>query len=119
MDILFVRDLKVDTRIGIYEWERQIKQTVLIDLDIAANAGAAARTDKVENTINYQTICQRLVAHTSASEVELVETLAEQIAGIVRSEFGAVWVQVAVHKPAAVRGTRDVGVRIERGDRLP
>ena len=119
MDILFVRELKVDTRIGIYDWERQVKQTVLVDLDIAGDAGAAARTDKVENTINYQTICQRLVAHIAASEVELVETLAEQIADIIRGEFGAAWVEVTVHKPAAVRGTRDVGVRIERGSRLP
>ena len=119
MDILFVRELKVDTRIGIYDWEREVNQTVLVDLDIAADVRAAAQTDKVESTINYQTICQRLVAHISASEVELVETLAEQIADIIRSEFGAAWVQVTVHKPAAVRGTRDVGVRIERGGRLP
>ncbi|MGE4530088.1 MAG: dihydroneopterin aldolase [Acidithiobacillus sp.] len=117
MDILFVRELKVDTRIGIYDWERQIKQTILIDLEIAADASVAAQTDKVEQTINYQTVCQRLVAHISASEVELVETLAEQIAAIICDDFGAAWVQVTVHKPAAVRGTKDVGVRIERGKR--
>lgn len=115
MDILFVRELKVDTRIGIYDWERQVKQTVLIDLEIAADTHAAAQSDKVEQTINYQTVCQRLVSHITASEVELVETLAEQIADIIRNEFAARWVQVTVHKPAAVRGTRDVGVRIERG----
>ncbi|WP_437558701.1 dihydroneopterin aldolase [Acidithiobacillus sulfuriphilus] len=117
MDTLFVRELKVETRIGIYDWERQVKQTILIDLDVAADAAFAARSDKVESTVNYQTICQRLVAHVQDAEVELVETLAEQMAAIVLGEFHAPWVRVTVHKPAAVRGTRDVGVQIERGVR--
>ncbi len=115
MDILFVRELKIDTRIGIYDWERQVRQTVLVDLEIAGDAARAARTDRVESTINYQSVCQRLVEHVESSETELVETLAEAIARIVLDEFGASWVQVTVHKPAAVRGTRDVGVRIQRG----
>jgi dihydroneopterin aldolase len=115
VDTLFVRELKVQTRIGIYDWEREVPQTVLIDLEIAADAARAARTDKVEATINYQTVCDRLVDYLERAETELVETVAEEIARIVREEFGAPWVRVAVHKPAAVRGTRDVGVRIERG----
>lgn len=117
MDTIFVRKLKVDTCIGIYDWERESKQTVLIDLDIAADVQSAAQTDKVESTINYHTICLRIVEHISISEVELVETLAEQIADIIRTEFAVVWVRVIVHKPSAVRDARDVGVMIERGKR--
>ncbi|WP_248884488.1 dihydroneopterin aldolase [Acidithiobacillus acidisediminis] len=115
MDILFVRELKVQTRIGIYDWEREVPQTVLIDLEIAADAAHAAQSDRVAATINYQTVCDRIVETLEAAETQLVETVAENIAELVRGEFAAAWVQVSVHKPAAVRGTRDVGVRIERG----
>ncbi|MCE5387232.1 MAG: dihydroneopterin aldolase [Acidithiobacillus sp.] len=118
MDILFVRELQVQTRIGIYDWERQVPQTVLIDLEIAADAAIAARLDKVEATINYQSVCNRVVDYLEEAETELVETVAEEIARIVREEFGAPWVRVVVHKPAAVRGSLDVGVSIERGHLL-
>lgn len=115
MDILFVRELKVQTRIGIYDWEREVPQTVLIDLEIAADAARAAASDMVNATINYQTVCDRIVEYLEATETQLVETVAETLARMVREDFGAPWVRVGVHKPAAVRGTRDVGVRIERG----
>ncbi|MEY2341811.1 dihydroneopterin aldolase [Acidithiobacillus sp. IBUN Pt1247-S3] len=115
MDILFVRELKVQTRIGIYDWEREVPQTVLIDLEIAADAACAAKSDSVSATINYQSVCDRIVEYLEGTETQLVETVAETIAHMVREEFSARWVRVSVHKPAAVRGTRDVGVRIERG----
>ena len=117
MDTLFLRELKVETLIGIYDWERQVKQTVLIDLDLAADAAHAAFSDRVEDTINYQPFAQRIVDFAENAEFQLVETLAEGVAAIVREEFGVAWVRVTVHKPGAIRGSRDVGVVIERGAR--
>lgn len=117
MDLLFLRELKIETVIGIYDWERQVRQAVLIDLDMAADAAKAAQSDRVEDTINYKEIAKRLIAFVEASSFQLVETLAERIAGIVLEEFGVRWVRVTIHKPGAVRGSRDVGVIIERGSR--
>lgn len=117
MDLLFLRELKIETVIGIYDWERQVRQAVLIDLDMAADAAKAAQSDRVEDTINYKEIAKRLIAFVEASSFHLVETLAERIAGIVLEEFGVRWVRVTIHKPGAVRGSRDVGVIIERGSR--
>lgn len=117
MDLLFLRELKIETVIGIYDWERQVRQAVLIDLDMAADTGKAAQSDRVEDTINYKKIAKRLIAFVEASSFQLVETLAERVAGIVLEEFGVRWVRVTIHKPGAVRGSRDVGVVIERGSR--
>lgn len=117
MDLIFLRELKVEAVIGIYDWERQIKQSVLIDLDMAADIARAAASDAVEDTVNYKAIAKRLIAFVEASQFQLVETLAERIAGIVREEFGVPWVRVTVHKPGAIRHSRDVGVVIERGQR--
>ncbi|MGC8467660.1 MAG: dihydroneopterin aldolase [Acidithiobacillus sp.] len=117
MDSLFVKALKVETCIGIYDWERQVRQRVEIDLEMAAEATTAAAVDRVEATIDYQAVCQRLVDYVEAAEVQLVETLAEGIAHILRTEFGVTWMQITIHKPGAVRGAEDVGVRITRGQR--
>lgn len=115
MDLIFLRELKVEAIIGIYEWERKVRQTVLIDLDMAADVARAAHSDRVEDTINYKEVAKRLSAFVEASQFQLVETLAERIAGIVMGEYGVPWVRVTVHKPGAIRGSRDVGVQIERG----
>ena len=115
MDLLFLRELKVEAVIGIYDWERQVKQTLLIDLDMAADAARAAATDSVEDTTNYKEIAKRILTFTENSSFQLVETLAERLADIVIKEFGVPWVRVTVHKPGAIRGSRDVGVQIERG----
>ena len=117
MDLLFLRELKIETVIGIYDWERQVRQAVLIDLDMAADAAKAAQSDRVEDTINYKEIAKRLIAFVEGSSFQLVETLAERIASIVLEEFGVRWVRVTIHKPGAVRGSRDVGVIIEGGRR--
>ena len=117
MDIIFLHGLKVDAVIGIWEWERKIRQTVEIDLDMAADIGRAAATDNVEDTLNYKKVAKRLQAFVAESEFQLVETLAERIAGIVTGEFGVPWVRVRVNKPGAIRGARDVGVIIERGEK--
>ena len=117
MDIIFLHNLKVDAVIGIWEWERKISQTVEIDLDMAADIRKAAESDDVEDTLNYKLVAKRLQAFIGESEFQLVETLAERIAGIITGEFGVPWVRVRVNKPGAIRGARDVGVVIERGEK--
>jgi len=117
MDIIFLRDMKVETVIGIWEWERKIRQTVSIDLDMSADIRKAAASDSVEDTLNYKSVAKRLQAFIGDSSFQLVETLAEKIAAIVLEEFAVVWVRVRLSKPGAIRGAKDVGVMIERGSR--
>jgi dihydroneopterin aldolase len=117
MDIIFLHSLKIDAVIGIWEWERKIRQSVEIDLDMAADIRKAAATDNVEDTLNYKQVAKRLQSFVAESEFQLVETLAERIADIVTGEFGVPWVRVRVNKPGAIRGARDVGVIIERGEK--
>lgn len=117
MDIIFLHDLKIDAVIGIWEWERKIRQTVVVDLDMAADIRKAAATDNVEDTLNYKLVAKRVQQFVADSEYQLVETLAEKIAGIVIDEFQVGWVRVRVNKPGAIRGAKDVGVIIERGER--
>jgi dihydroneopterin aldolase len=114
MDKLFLRELKVEAIIGFWDWERRIKQTVSIDLEIATDARAAARVDAVEAALNYEKLADRVGEAVGGSKFHLVETLAECIARIVITEFGAPWVKVVVTKPGAIRTARDVGVLIER-----
>lgn len=117
MDKIFLNELKIETVIGIWEWERKIRQTVVIDLEMSADIAKAAATDSVEDTLNYKSVAKRIQAFVGESSFQLVETLAEQIAAIVRDEFDVQWVKVRVNKPGAIRGSRDVGILIERGDR--
>ena len=117
MDIIFLHDLRVETVIGLWEWERKIRQTVAIDLEMSADIARAAATDSVEDTLNYKLVAKRLQQFVGDSSFQLVETLAEKIAGIVIDEFDVAWVRVKVNKPGAIRGARDVGVIIERGSR--
>ena len=117
MDIVYIRDLKVDTIIGIYDWEREVRQTVSLDIEMAFDISEAARTDNIEHTLNYKAVAKRLIAFIEGSEFLLVETMAEQAAQIVRDEFGVSWLRLRLSKPGAVRGARDVGVVIERGER--
>ena len=116
MDKIFLQELKVDTIIGIWEWERKIRQTVIIDLEMSADIAKAAASDDVADTLNYKSVAKRIQGFVADSSFQLVETLAERIAGIIRDEFDVAWVRVKVHKPGAIRGSRDVGVEIERGE---
>ena len=115
MDIIFLHDLRIDTVIGIWDWERKIRQTVVIDLDMAADIRKAAASDDVQDTLNYKQVAKRLQQFVGDAEFQLVETLAERVAAIVTEEFGVRWVRVRVNKPGAIRGAQDVGVLIERG----
>ncbi len=115
MDIIYLNDLKIETVIGIYDWEREIKQIVVLDLDMASDIRRAASTDAIEDTLNYKAVSKRLIEFVGASEFQLVETLAEQVASIILTEFGVPWVRVKINKKGAVRYAGDVGVIIERG----
>ena len=117
MDIVFINELRIDTIIGIYDWERKVKQTISLDLEMGADIRASAATDAIDDTLNYKAVAKRLIAFVADSEYQLVETLAEKIAEIVLSEFRVPWLKLTVRKPGAVRGSRDVGVIIERGNR--
>ena len=117
MDTIFLRDLRIRTVVGIWEWERRLPQVVSIDLDMAADISRAAASDTIEDTLNYKAVTKRITSFVEESRFDLVETMAEHIAEIIRSEFEVPWVRVAVHKPWAIRGSRDVGVMIERGQR--
>ena len=117
MDKIFLHELKVETIIGIWEWERKIRQTVIIDLEMSADIAKAAATDEVADTLNYKSVAKRIQGFVADSSFQLVDTLAEKIAEIIRGEFGVAWVRVTVHKPGAIRGSRDVGIDIERGER--
>ena len=116
MDKIFLHELKIEAIIGIWEWERKIRQTVVIDLEMSADIAKAAATDDVADTLNYKLVAKRLQAFVGESSFQLVETLAERIAAVVRDEFDVAWVKVTVHKPGAIRGSKDVGVMIERGE---
>ncbi len=115
MDIVFINDLRIETIIGIYDWERKVKQTISLDLEMGADIRKSAETDAIEDTLNYKAVAKRLIAFVGESEFQLVETLAEKIAEILLKEFNVPRIKLTLRKPGAVRGSRDVGVVIERG----
>ncbi len=117
MDIVYIRELEVETVIGIYDWEREVRQTVSLDLEMGTDIRAAASTEDIEQTLNYKSVSKRLISFISESEFLLVETMAEEISQIVMSEFDVPWLRLRLSKPGAVRGAKDVGVVIERGER--
>ena len=114
MDKIFLRQLEVEAIIGIWDWEREVKQKVAIDLEMATDIKKAASSDSIDDTLNYKNVAKRLIAFVGDSEFQLVETLSERIAEIVVTEFGVPWVKVSVNKPGAIRGSKDVGIVIER-----
>jgi len=113
-DRIFLRGLEIDCIIGFIEWERRIKQTVVIDLELPVDCRRAALTDEVADTVDYKKVSKRIIAFVEASEFKLVETLAHRVAMLIIEEFGVEWVRLSVNKPGAIRGSRDVGVTIER-----
>ena len=117
MDIIYIHDLHIDTVIGVFDWERRVRQTVILDLDIAADIRNAAASDELVDTLNYKALAKRLIDFVEHSEFNLVETLAERVAELVLREFSVPWLRLRVNKQGAVRGARDVGVIIERGKR--
>lgn len=118
MDIIFIRELRVETVIGVYAWERGIKQIVIIDLDIGTDIRQSASSDKIDDTLSYKAVSKRLIEFVGASDYQLIEALAEAIANLVMTEFGVPWLRLRLSKPGAVSAARDVGVVIERGTQI-
>lgn len=117
MDIVYIRELEIDTIIGIYDWERQVRQTVSLDLEMAFDISKAGASDSIEDTLDYKAVSKRLISFIEESEFFLIEKMAEQCAQIVLSEFDVPWLRLRLSKPRAVRGAKDVGVIIERGNK--
>jgi dihydroneopterin aldolase len=113
-DIIFLRGLEVECIIGFIDWERRVKQTVVIDIELPVDCHAASLRDEVEDTLDYKKVAKRVIAFIEASEFKLVETLANRLALTLLEEFGIEWVRLSINKPGAIRGSRDVGVSIER-----
>jgi len=114
MDKIFIHALKTEAIIGIYDWERQVKQTVVVDIEISADVRKAALSDSIGDTLNYRRVAKRVLAFVEASRCQLVETLSEQIAMLILEEFEVAGVRIALSKPGAVRGSKEVGVIVER-----
>ena len=117
MDVIYIRDLRIDAVIGVYDWERRVKQTLVFDLEMASDIRRAAETDEIEDTLNYKAVAKRVIQYVSESEYRLVETLAEKVAAMILAEFDVPWLRLQLNKQGAVRGARDVGVVIERGSK--
>jgi 7,8-dihydroneopterin aldolase/epimerase/oxygenase len=113
-DTVFLRGLSIETTIGFFDWERHVKQTVVIDLEIPVDCARAASTDSVEDTVDYKSIAKRTIGFVSEAQFHLVETLAHKLATTLLAEFDIAWIRLSLNKPGAIRGSRDVGVTIER-----
>ncbi|NNJ98030.1 MAG: dihydroneopterin aldolase [Gammaproteobacteria bacterium] len=117
MDIVYINELRIETVIGIYDWEREIRQIVSIDLEMAADNRKAAASESIDDALNYKAVAKRLIQFVEQSQFHLVETLAERVAEIVLDEFDVDWLRLKLGKPGAVTGSTEVGVIIERGER--
>lgn len=115
MDIIYISELEIETTIGIFDWEKEVRQTVSLDLEFATDNRRAAASDRIEDALDYKRICKRVIGFVENSRFELVETLAEEIVRVLQAEFGIGWVRLRLGKPGALRGSREVGVVIERG----
>ena len=113
-DRIFLRGLTAECIIGFIDWERRVKQTVVIDLELPVDCARAAASDEVADTVDYKQIAKRVLAFIEASEFKLVETLAHRLALLLLEEFTLDWVRLSLNKPGAIRNSRDVGVTIER-----
>lgn len=113
-DRIFLHGLSAECIIGFIDWERRVKQTVVLDIELPVDCARAARTDEVADTLDYKKVAKRVLAFVEASEFRLVETLAHRLALLILQEFGLPWVRLSLNKPGAIRHSRDVGVRIER-----
>lgn len=113
-DKIFLRGLEIECLIGFIDWERRIRQKVVIDFELPVDCARAAARDEVADTLDYKRVAKRIIEFVGASEFKLVETLAHRVALLVLEEFGVEWIRLAVSKPGAIRGSRDVGVEILR-----
>jgi dihydroneopterin aldolase len=114
MDKIFLTGLSIECVVGIWDWERQMKQRVVLDIEMATDIRKAAASDHIDDTIDYKKVSKRLQTFVGESQFQLVETLTERIAEVLVKEFGVLWVKVKLNKQGALRGVKDVGILIER-----
>lgn len=114
-DTIYLTDLKIDTVIGIFEWERRVRQTVSLDLEMSTDVTRAAQTDSIDDALDYKAVAKAVIEFVQKSDFQLVETLAERVAELIIRDFNVASVRLRVNKRGAIRGARDVGVLIERG----
>jgi len=117
MDIIFIHEFKVETLIGIYEWERKVPQTIQLDLEIGIPPAKVYQSDAIADTIDYGKVVARLRETLAEKHYSLLERLAEHLAQLIMNEFGAPWVKVSVAKLGLMRGIKRLGVTIERGNK--
>lgn len=117
MDIVFITQLEVMTVIGVFDWERQIKQKLIFDLELGTDISAAAKTDSLADTLDYKAISHAVHDYVAQSEFQLVETLAERVAELILKDFPVSWLSMTLNKPGAVSIAKSVGVKIERGQK--
>lgn len=114
MDIIFLQEVKVETRLGVPEWERLKPQTIVLDIELAMPHSQSCRTDAIEDTIDYGRIVARIRETLAEHSFKLVEALAEHVCRMILNEFGTPWVRIKVGKPGILPGVRQLGVVIER-----
>lgn len=112
-----IEGLAVETVIGVYDWERTIRQRLVLDLEMGTDIRPAAANDDLALTLNYAAVSDRIAEFAETNQFELVETFAERLATLLREEFGIPWLRLTLRKPGAVPAATAVGVRIERGER--
>ena len=117
MDVIFIHGLKVKTRIGVFDWERRIKQNLLIDLEVETDCRKASENDDLNDALSYKDVASRVSELVAESQFKLVESVAERIASVILEEFPTTWCRVKVSKPRAVENSVSVGVIVERGER--
>ncbi len=117
MDIIFLGGLQIETIIGIFDWERETKQTVILDVEMAYDIAEAAKTDDIKDTLDYKAVSKRIISFVEESQFYLVEKLTEEIAQVILNDFPLTWVKVTLNKKGAIRGASDVGIIIERGSK--
>ena len=117
MDIIFLGGLEATTIIGIYDWERETKQTLVFDIEMAFDITKAAKTDDIQHTLDYKAVSERIVSFVEKSEYFLVEKLIEEIANVLLAEFNTPWVKISLNKRGAISRAKDVGIIIERGEK--
>jgi len=117
MDIIFLRGLHIETIIGIFDWERNTKQTIILDIEMATNIKNAAISDSIEDALDYKAVPKRIISFVEASDFFLVERLSEEIAQILLTEFNVPWLRLNLNKKGAISGASDVGIIIERGEK--
>lgn len=114
MDIIFLSEVKVQTKLGVPEWERMVEQTIILDLEIAMPHSRSCQTDEIDDTIDYGEVVARIRQTLKDNSFKLVEALAEHICQIALNEFGAPWVKIKVAKSGILPGLKALGVVIER-----